>query len=271
MSQNSLMAHRIHHVRLVSDRLAFIAEACRGKSVLHLGCAEWPLTAQSLDDGTLLHMILSRVAKRLIGIDLNAEGISLLRASGFAELIHWDVERLDQLRLDEPVEVIVAGELLEHLANPGLCLQGVSRLMKSPGCQLIVSVPNAFSLRHFISMFRGVERVMLDHTAYYSFATVLELLQRHDLEVGEFLSCSDLGKISGHLHRSLKGILNRTLFRAFPQLSEGIIAVARRAGRASREPQAALHLAEEAGAGCSVSSLLSREGVVSCGELLQNK
>jgi len=226
MARPSPMVHKIPDVATIRDRRGFIVKACENRSVLHLGCADWPLTAESLQDGTLLHLSLSKVSNRTFGIDSSEEGLSILRAHGFRDLIQWDVEKLDQLHTEGPVEVIVAGEILEHLSNPGLCLSGISRFMRHSQSKLIISVPNAFSIRHFASlMFSKTELVHPDHTAYYSFTTLSELLRRHDLQVREIYTYTEVSKKSSPLNRFAKRVLNATVHRAFPQTSEGIIAV----------------------------------------------
>lgn len=227
MSPAPLMVHRIPGSAIISDRRVFISKACENRTVLHLGCAEWPRTVESLQDGTLLHMALSRVSKRIFGIDLSESGLSILRNHGFRDLICWDAEKLDQLTIDVPIEVIVAGEILEHLSNPGLFLQGIAKFMKYSKCRLIVTVPNAFSFRHFVSfMCSKTELVMPDHTAYYSFTTLATLLGRYNLRVCEAYSYTNVDPKSSTLNRFAKRALNVTLLQAFPQVSEGIIAVA---------------------------------------------
>jgi predicted TPR repeat methyltransferase len=159
------MKYKIEHAVPLVDRANFIASLCKGRCVMHLGCAAWPLTAQQLEDGSLLHLGLSKVSRRIYGIDLSEEGLSFLRKRGFKDLIRWDVEKLDELRVEEPVDVIVSGEILEHLSNPGLFLRGISRLMKREKSKLVISVPNAFSIRHFVPvMLRQTERVMDEHS-----------------------------------------------------------------------------------------------------------
>jgi 2-polyprenyl-3-methyl-5-hydroxy-6-metoxy-1,4-benzoquinol methylase len=226
MAKTPLMVHTIPDVPVISDRERFIAKACENRSILHLGCAGWPLTEESLRDGTLLHLALSKVSARAFGIDLCEQGLSVLRNHGFTDLIRWDVEEIGQLSLETPPDVIVAGEILEHLSNPGLFFQGVSKLMKHSGCILIVTVPNAFSFRHFASlMFRKIELVMPDHTAYYSFKTLSELINRQGLRVREFYNYTEVSKKSSPVNRFAKRLLNATVMKVFPQLSEGIIAV----------------------------------------------
>jgi 2-polyprenyl-3-methyl-5-hydroxy-6-metoxy-1,4-benzoquinol methylase len=218
--------YKINGLTPVSDRSAFIADLCRNRCIMHLGCAAWPLTDQQWRDGMLLHLALSKVARRAYGIDLSEEGLAYLRERGFRNLIRWNVERLDELRVDDSVDVIVAGEVMEHLSNPGLFLQGVSRFMKRHKSKLIISVPNAFSYRHFLPvLLRKTEFVMPDHTAYYSFSTLTELLQRHDLQISERHTCT-YTEGSTAVKRLVKRAMNATVRHTFPQVSEGLMVVA---------------------------------------------
>jgi 2-polyprenyl-3-methyl-5-hydroxy-6-metoxy-1,4-benzoquinol methylase len=147
------------------------------------------------------------------------------------------VEEIGQLRLETPPEVIVAGEILEHLSNPGLFLQGISKLMTHAKCTLIVTVPNAFSIRHFASlMLRKTELVNPDHTAYYSFKTLSELINRHAFQVREFYNYTEVSTKSSPVNRFAKRLLNSTVLRVCPQLSEGIIAVVEKRNEGGAAP-----------------------------------
>ncbi|MEZ5288457.1 MAG: class I SAM-dependent methyltransferase [Vicinamibacterales bacterium] len=119
--------------RLV-QRVAFIEEACAGKRVLHLGCTNWPYTETVIRDGSLLHLRLMARAAELHGLDSDREGLDVLAAHGVPHLHLGDLERLDETALDGPFDVIVAGEIIEHLSNPGLFLRGVRRLMDDRRC-----------------------------------------------------------------------------------------------------------------------------------------
>src|SRR5215471_10772071 len=131
--------HRLGPVRRV-DRISFLIERARGKRVLHLGCAAAYL---DLAKDPHLHAQLAAVANELWGLDLSARAISQLREAGFANLICGDAERLgdiDDLR-DQHFDVIIAGELIEHLSNPGLFLNGCKALC-SADTELILTTPN---------------------------------------------------------------------------------------------------------------------------------
>jgi len=99
--------------------------------------------------------------------------------------------------------------------------------MKHHRSVLLVSVPNAFCLRRLVTLiFRRTELVHPEHTAYYSVATLSELLRRYHLNIRELYAYSDLTSASTPLKRFVKLAANASLFRFAPQISEGIIAIA---------------------------------------------
>lgn len=218
--------HRLPKLAFVKDREAFIARICANKCVLHLGCADWPNTVRRLEDGTLLHMALTKTSKRVLGVDLSEEGVSSLRGNGFMDVVKWDVERLDTMPINQRIDLVVAGEILEHLSNPGLCLKGISKIMRQYPSKLLVSVPNAFSLRLFAPVvFQRTEMVHPAHTAYYSVTTLSELLGRYGFGICELYAYSGL-KPSSAFKRSVARLMNAALFRFLPQISVGIMALA---------------------------------------------
>lgn len=230
MPSEVAMRHRLPRIGLVESREEFIVSRCAGRRVLHLGCAAAEACHTKLRDGDLLHLKILRVARQVTGIDLDRAALDKLVELGVPSLVCWDVERVAELELDGPVDVVLAGEILEHLSNPGRCLEGVARLLDGTGGSFIVTVPNAFSLRGFLPMALGRRELVLgDHTAYYSFTTLETLLERHRFVVVERYTYSSVSSVCSPAKRLLKRLWNASLLRLMPQLAEGIIAVARRA------------------------------------------
>src|SRR5262245_29333406 len=124
------------------QRVDYLIDRCRGRRVLHLGCTNWPYTDAALADGSLLHLQLQKVAAELHGVDADPEGLARLAARGHNHLHQGDLERLDTLPLAASFDVIVAGEIIEHLANPGRFLAGVQALMLAD-TSLIITTVNA--------------------------------------------------------------------------------------------------------------------------------
>lgn len=212
------------------QRVDFIREACRGKKVLHLGCTNYPYTDEAIANDMLLHHDLESVAEQLFGIDADEVGIEVLKANGAANIFAADLEHLDVLELDETFDVIVAGEMIEHLNNPGLFLNGIKRFMNQDS-RLILTTINAYcAMRFFWYGLRGkrgrTEFVHPDHVAYYSYSTLKLLVERHGMRAERFLFY-DIGLEHRPHNRWFLNVLNDVCVRIAPQWADGIILVCR--------------------------------------------
>lgn len=214
----------------LKDRVSVILDACAGKRVLHLGCTNSPYTAQSLEGDMLLHSRLSEVAAVVHGFDNDSESLDLMRKAGYDNLHIADLEKLSEIAFKEDIEVIVAGEIIEHLSNPGLFLEGVKTLM-GPQTTLLITTINAYSgLRYIQYVLRGrgglVEPVHPDHVAYYSYSTLRLLLQRYELDVDDFMFY-DIGPEHRPYLQWYYWWLNALCVRISKQSSDGVIAFCR--------------------------------------------
>lgn len=106
---------------------------CAGESALELGCGEGLLTRY-----------LSTVFRHVDAVDGSAMYIERAKAlvSGNVTFHQSLIEEFEPAR---GFDCIVAGGLLEHLADPGLVLNKTKKWL-APGGRLIVFVPNAVSL-----------------------------------------------------------------------------------------------------------------------------
>lgn len=210
------------------QRLEYIREICEGKSVLHLGCTDHPYTDAAIAAGTLMHAKLAEVSSELYGFDFETEAIAKLEKAGYSNIFRADLERLDQVDLNRTFEVILAGEMIEHLNNTGMFLNGIRRFL-SENSILVVTTVNAYcAMRNFKYAIRSAggseEPVHPDHVAYFSYSTLKLLLERHGFTVDKFLFY-DIGKEHrAFLPRYLR-IVNDLSIRLAPQLSDGLIAV----------------------------------------------
>jgi SAM-dependent methyltransferase len=212
------------------QRVEFIKGMCAGKKVLHLGCTNWPYTREAIENNMLLHFDLEKVAAELYGFDYDQQGLDVLAEAGTRNLYRADLEKLDEVDLHETFDVIVAGEMIEHLNNPGLFLKGVQRFM-NPETQLIITTLNAYcGMRFAIYALRGkggaVEPVHPDHVAYYSYSTLKLLVERQNLHIDEFLFY-DIGSDHRQFNRWYVNMTNDICVWISPQLADGVIAVCR--------------------------------------------
>jgi SAM-dependent methyltransferase len=153
-------------------------ESVRGKSVLHVGCTDSPITEQKHKNGTLIHEAIVRSASDVWGIDLCKIGIDYMEKNGFSNIYLMDAENI---KIERKFDIIVAGDVVEHLSNPGLFLQKIPNLLSTNG-KLIISVPHAYCRAWAMSMwYQKHEIVHKDHCCYYSPKTLASLCARFDL------------------------------------------------------------------------------------------
>lgn len=212
------------------QRVEFIVNACRGKKVLHLGCTNHPFTQEAIDNDMLLHFELEKVADELFGFDYDQAGLDVLRQAGGKNLYPADLEKLEDVPLSEIFDVIVAGEMIEHLSNPGLFLRGIQRFMNEQ-TDLLITTINAYSAMRFIIYgLRGKkganEPVHPDHVAYYSYKTLNLVIEREHLKINEF-AFYDVGPEHRQFNRWFYNLFNDVCVKFSPQMSDGVIAVCR--------------------------------------------
>lgn len=208
--------------RTVVDREKKILELCKSKSILHLGCADHPFSVERHIAGTLLHEKLSRIANRIWGVDCSIKGIDFLKSLGYENLIVGDVEDCGKLDLREKYDVILAGELLEHLSNVGRFFENVIRTMSDDSI-LIITVPSAHSIKSFLRVLLGNELVHADHLYYFSPATIEHICKRYKCEFLEY--CYYLSEPHGILRKIVFVPVKYFIKLLCPSISDGLIFV----------------------------------------------
>jgi len=176
----------------------------------------------------LLHFDLEKIASELYGFDFDQAGLDILAQEGSKNLFRADLEHLEDVPLDAAFDVIIAGEMIEHLNNPGLFLEGIKRFMR-PDSLILITTINAYSGMRFL--YYGVkgkgglqEPVHPDHVAYYSYSTLSKLLQRHGLTVDNFLFY-DIGREHRAHNRWFLNAINDVCVRVAPQWADGVMAL----------------------------------------------
>lgn len=91
--------------------IKFYVDHARGRDVLDIGCVMH--NPENYRSRYWIHKALKAVSRTLIGIDLYDEGVRALRGRGF-DIITADAQSFD---LDRQFDVIVAGDVMEHLED----------------------------------------------------------------------------------------------------------------------------------------------------------
>jgi len=125
------------------ERASVIARLVGGPDlrVLDLGCRTGALT-QHFADGN-----------EITGVDVDRDALARARERLDIETVWADVE--DGLPFDDGTfDVVVAGELLEHLADPRATVAHVRRVLRPDG-RFVGSVPNAYRLKARLAFAAG--------------------------------------------------------------------------------------------------------------------
>lgn len=169
--------------RRINDRFAVIAPLVRAGEVLDLGIVNarperGSSTVRLEHSADALFRRIAQANPNVVGVDIDAEGIEVLKEQGYD--VHCaDVETMD---LGRQFDTIVAGELIEHLENPGLCLRNIRRHLKPEG-QLVLTTPNPFYKAQSWKIWRyGRPSVHEDHMNWQDPATLMQLLMRTGFE-----------------------------------------------------------------------------------------
>lgn len=215
-------------VQRPTHRSPFVVERCRGRVVLDLGCRDETALVKC---GTpqWLHGEILKVAKEVVGVDLAQDIPSEGLATGpNGKILQGDVNQLEQVVRGQMFDVVVAGELLEHLTDPLAFLRQLRRLY--PGRELVLTTPNATALSNVILALGSRESNHHDHLAIFSVKTLNTLCLRAGFQ--------DWDIIPYHVYftemifrlKGLSRVLVRTAERmvnwgesAFPVLSGGLI------------------------------------------------
>jgi trans-aconitate methyltransferase len=172
-------------VRRPVRRSRYIAEHCRDKVVLDLGCRD-ETALMKCDTPHWLHGEIAKAATRVIGVDnskdVPAEG---LVSAPNAKILRGDVNCLQEVVHDTDIQVLVAGELLEHLPEPLAFLRQLQRLYA--GRQLLLTTPNATSLANVILAASKRESNHHDHLQIFSIKTLNTLCLRAGFQEWEIL------------------------------------------------------------------------------------
>jgi SAM-dependent methyltransferase len=167
------------------NRLAYIVEQCRDRAVLDVGCAGH---GGDMERGGWLHARIQDVAAECLGIDVNKESVKRAREYGFyvqcfdilsgsntAKMV------LGQGRFD----VMVAGEVIEHLRDPLRLLEVASTVLKDTG-KVIITTPNPYAPHR---VFAGRTRYVwenADHLFYIFPSGMVEMAERTGFQLVEW-------------------------------------------------------------------------------------
>jgi len=158
-----------------------ILELCTGKDVLHLGFVQHNDYENRIVENDWLHSKIAGVCKTLVGFDYLKEAVNNIKGKYGYEVYFADVMNLQNVKINKTFDVIICGELIGHIENAGLMLDGIKRFMKADESILIITTPNPWSQTRIKLIGRNkTDNLWINDelVAWYSFGTLSHLLER---------------------------------------------------------------------------------------------
>lgn len=163
------------------DRIPFIKDFCKNRVVLDLGAMDETAFMAKRGQGTWLHEEICNVATQVMGIDNSTivppEGIP---TGAKSRIYRGDISSVGEL-LDAhefTPDIVVAGEIIEHLENPLAFLRSIKAIKRLHGKVLILTTPNATALHNCMIGMLSRESTHHDHLCIFSYKTLYTLCKR---------------------------------------------------------------------------------------------
>ena len=218
------------------ERESLLISLTKGKIALHVGCVDSGLLDDRLFSGRFLHSELAQSARELWGLDSDGGGIEKLRGLGFSRLLVGSAESPPAEIPRGYFDVVVAGELIEHLRNPGAFLDSTLSLL-GPGGLLVITTPNALRFYNPLTALSARELVHPDHLCWYSPYTLLRTVQAGKFKVTQVYvyaqaPLASLRKSSvlewpwRLIFNGCSWVVHNLAVRLFPYSADGLIVVA---------------------------------------------
>lgn len=161
----------------VRDRLAYLEQLAQGKSVLDIGVVDH-LTGQETSENWL-HGRLAAKAAKILGVDILPEAVEVLQKQGY----NVRLQNVIESPLAEQFDLIVAGEVIEHLGYPEGLLHAARKMLKSGG-RLVLTTPNPYYLARVRDNLRyGFGWDSVDHVTLLFPFGMAELCERAGLKL----------------------------------------------------------------------------------------
>lgn len=152
------------------------------KKVLDVGCYDGTISLQ-----------LKKQKNQVVGVDISKNAVRLAQKKGIEAYV-WNIEEDNVPKALSKFDVIVAGELIEHIFDPDSFLKKLSSVLKPKG-SIILTTPNLAGLGSRLSLLLGKLPWMIEndilpgksgHIRYFTYDELKKLLDRHGFKIISF-------------------------------------------------------------------------------------
>lgn len=214
----------------VEDICSILRSIPNKETVADVGCLSGMATA----------LYSATEIKTLHAFDISPTSLSKVRAKGFAGF-YWNADGGKCPMRDNTYDVLIAGEIIEHLVDTDHFAEEAHRILK-PGGRLILSTPNLASWYNRIRLLRGLvptcypgpsstirKSPLIDnnHIRVNVLSEWIHFLQCHEFQIERAQGSSHLQGLHGGWRIRLIKFIDRLACR-YPSLSTNIILVARK-------------------------------------------
>jgi 2-polyprenyl-3-methyl-5-hydroxy-6-metoxy-1,4-benzoquinol methylase len=192
-----------------------------GDCVLDVGFWGQGVNASSQD---WVHKMIIEKADKVHGIDLDYDDNNLPQGGEF-----YVKSSAENFFFKEQFDVVFAGDLMEHLSNPGLFLECAKKNLKIDG-RLVITTPNCFNFFNLTEKISKYEpTINCDHTMYFNIKTIKKLFHKNGFEI---VSIAFLYKLDSAYSESVKkkflNIIYYLLSKITDKFIENIVIVAKK-------------------------------------------
>ena len=167
----------------IVDREKYFLEISRDKKILHLGCVDQGLTKDKQKFGTWLHEKLVQISSDIVELDYDKSGIEILQKNyPNMKFVLANMEELDKDTFSASFDIIIGGEVIEHLLNVGKFFESMNNIMDK-NCKLILTTPNAFRYRNLLLSIFKKEAIHPDHNYWFSWSSLNTILNKFGFRI----------------------------------------------------------------------------------------
>lgn len=163
-------------VDFADSKINFIVSRCEGKSVLDLGCVEHSL--DRFGNSKWIHRAVKEKAAELLGLDYLKDEVDELQKHGF-KIVHGNAESFNLART---FDLVVAGDLIEHLNNYGSFIKCCVEHMHADS-RLIITSANPWHWHKVVRSAFGEVPINFEHTCWMTPNCLGQLAERYGLVV----------------------------------------------------------------------------------------
>lgn len=168
--------HAARHAPHAHKR-AWIKVVVRNKEVLDLGVVAHTLDNCLRHRDQWLHALIKDESASVVGVDILAAEAKELQRMGY-DVVVGDATRI---RLDRKFDVVVCGDLVEHVSDTGGLLETIAFHLRDDGIALITT-PNPFAVTRFFNVLAdGWTDINAEHVSWICPQTMFQLAERSPL------------------------------------------------------------------------------------------